>query len=93
MAEGGEDSDESGESSWRFLREEGPGTSAVMPRGFVGEPGSSRGRTGVLSKFGTGSGAGIGEVGVNGLVKVVEEEVVVERGLNGRRSFAKAPVW
>lgn len=69
--------------------EEGPETSAVMPRGFAGEPGSSGGRTGVLSRFAAGSGVEIGEVGVSVLVRVVD--VVVERGLKGWRSFVKAP--
>ena len=72
------------------MREELPGASAVMPRGFAGEPGSSGGRTGVLSRFGTGSGAGFGVVGVTGLMSVVE--VAFERGLKGRRSFVKVPV-
>ena len=46
----------------------------------------------MLSRVGTGSELGIGEVGVGvgGLMRVVD--VVVERGLKGRRSFAKAPV-
>jgi len=61
-----------------------------MPRGFEGEPGSSDGRIGVLSRFGTGSGTGFGVVGVCGLMSVVE--VALERGLKGRRSFAKVPV-